>query len=146
MSHAKQETVRTADAIFDAIKGFKEPVTAGDIAKEFNLGKGRHTDISSALKLLRSRDQVIMTGTRRHAKYVTTEKHLAVKSDPVSQALEQATAPPVPKPPRARAVPVHMVEVPKTTLKLIIKAVMQCCTPMDNALQRATLQCMEKLI
>lgn len=147
MSRVKQETVRTADAVYDALKGFKEPVTAGDIAREFNLGKGRHADISAALKLLRTRDKITMTGTKRHAKYMVN----GIKSESyiitAAELKEQLAAPPVPEvTKRARAVPVHMVEVPKATLKLIVKAVMQCCTPMDNTLLRATMQCMEKLI
>jgi hypothetical protein len=150
MSALSKDTVRTADAILDAIKEKKEPVSAGDIAKEFNLTSGRNHDIGRALKYLVNQDKLVKIGERRQSRYITTEKHL----DPVSKALmtpaeqaEQATVPLVPKlPPRARAVPVHTVEVPKATLKLIVKAVMQCCTPMDNALQRATLQCMEKLI
>ena len=138
----RAETKRTAEAIFDTISEKEKPVSAGDIAKEFNLPRGRHTDIASGLKYLIRQDKIVKLGDGRASTYITTDKHL----DPVSIALSTPAAPEEPKPKKARAIPVHMVEVPKATLKLIIKAVMQCCTPMDNALQRATLQCMEKLI
>jgi len=148
MSALMKDTVRTADAVLDAIKEKREPVSAGDIAKEFNLTSGRNHDIGRALKYLVNQDKIVKLGERRNSKYITTEKHLKPQPLTETEILEQNGVPPVPevKPKKARAVPVHMVEVPKATLKLIVKAVMQCCTPMDNALQRATLQCMEKLI
>ena len=147
----RAETVRTAEAIYDAIKEKEQPISAGDIAKEFNLGGGRHSDIAAGLKHLIKRDKIVKLGDGRASTYITTDKHLKpapeqAKQDPHAAVGYQAPQAIVPAHKRARAVPVHMVEVPKATLKLIVKAVMQCCTPMDNALQRATLQCMEKLI
>jgi hypothetical protein len=139
----KAETVRTAEAIYDAIRERKEPVSAGDIAKEFNLGSGRHKDIASGLKHLLRQDKLVKLGDGRASRYITTEKHLKLAPITAEEIKESLLAP---KTTKARAIPVHMVEIPKATLKLVVKAVMQCCTPMDNALLRATMQCMEKLI
>jgi hypothetical protein len=145
----RAETKRTAEAIFDTISEKEKPVSAGDIAKEFNLPRGRHTDIASGLKYLIRQDKIVKLGEGRGSTYISTANHLKPAPLTETEILEQAHLPAPPgdiKPKKAKAIPVHMVEVPKATLKLVVKAVMQCCTPMDNALLRATMQCMEKLI
>lgn len=143
MTALKQETKRTAEAIFDVIRDKESPVSAGDIAREFNLGNGRHADLAQALKLLVKQDKVEKTGEGRGSKYLIVRD---AKPLTKAEAQEQLNVPPVPEGKKGKAVPVHMVEVPRATLKVLVKAVMQCCTPMDNTLLRATMQCMEKLI
>jgi hypothetical protein len=147
-THAKPDTLRTAEAAFEVISNASGPISAVDICKEFNMPRGRHNEVSHALKLLRHHGKIEMVGGRKSAKYVAAN---GVKvSLPLTEAeqREQLAVPPVPviKPKREKPSPIRMVEVPYATLKVVVKAVMQCCTPMDSTLQRATLQCMEKLI
>jgi hypothetical protein len=148
MKAIKQEVTRTANAVLETIASKPEPVSAGDIAKEFSLPSGRHKEIAYALKHLIKRDKIVKIGEGRKSRYITTNAHL---KPPLTETevLEQAhlpVQPPSAPVKRARALPVAMVEVPRATLKMLVKACMESCSPMDNALQRAVLQCMEKLI
>jgi hypothetical protein len=148
--NVKPKTLENATAIYELIEHTSQPINATEICREFNLPKSQHPDISQALKLLRNHNKIEMIGNNRSARYMAVT---GVKTDPVSKALltpaekaEQTAIAPVPKVPRARLTSSVLVEVPRATLKVLVKAVMANCSPMEGVLQRAVLQCMEKLI
>lgn len=161
-TRAKPETLQTARAVLETIAGSDTPMSAVDICREFNMPKGRHAEVSHVLKLLRKHGNIKrISGGKRTSKYAITENspdiNGAVKGVISSASLtalpltkgereEQTAVAPVPKVPKARLLPTSMVEIPKASLKVLVKAVMANCSPMEGVLQRAVLQCMEKLI
>jgi hypothetical protein len=146
-SRVTANTLGTAQAVLEIISSAKSPIGALDICKEFNLPKGRHPEVSHALKYLRKHDKIDKLGSgKRGIRYTATN---GAKLDSLltpAEKAEQTAIAPVPKVPRARLSASVLVEVPRATLKVLVKAVMANCSPMEGVLQRAVLQCMEKLI
>lgn len=122
-----------------------------DIAKKIG-GKtrGRNLAITKALKWLKKNKKIVQFSAGNKGPGSTYMLNRKIESTPeiltkqerakitVQEAAEAM--------PLTRPQPVCTIEISKATLKVLVKAVMANCQPMEPTLQRATLQCMEKLI
>lgn len=151
MSRLSKEREEIAQNVLKILQGNPNiSLNSKDIAKIMGKSeKGRNIEISWALKWLKRNRKIVQFSAGMKgpgSTYAISKSAQPPIAAPITKqelqetdALKYAFNPP-------KTLPVCTIEIPKATLKVLVKAVMANCQPMDGVLQRATMQCMEKLI
>jgi hypothetical protein len=129
-----------SERVEEAIKTAESPISAVEIAKKINYVSipgdlyPRYT-LSLAIAHFKNKGVLIKTGSNHGTRYQW-------RSAPVQIEQRNATTPT-----REKIAPVVMVEIPRCSLKLLVKNVMQNMTSSsERALQMAVNQAVEKLL
>ena len=142
------ETTALRIKVADAIKYAGGSITAHFIRKKLDLDTTATTKISQTLNYFTHKKWADKTGTNKGTKYIFNSNYND-ELNPLRAGddIDRAFATPAPLKPRSAAlVPVASVEVPRCTLKLLVKNVMENNDPLEGELQRAVMSVLKKIL
>ncbi len=146
MSQPRADFTALRSKVADAIKYASGPISSNEIGKAIGhvAAEGdpfKNYAITSVIGYMRSRNWLDVSGKNHGTRY----KFNANYKDELNPLSNPQAHQPHPTAPKEKVTPVVMVEVPRCTLKLLVKHALGN-SPLEPVLQRAVMQCVEKLL